>query len=226
MKDIRNVLWGLVLIVIGLILGLNALDIVDIDLFFDGWWTLFIIVPCFVDLFGNGSKTGNLIGIMIGVILLLAAQDLVDFEIIWKLAFPAVFILIGLSFVFKNAFASKVNDKIKEINSEIHENKEFNAVFSSQRLNYNEEKFEGVTLNAVFGGVDVQLKDAKIKKDCVITATSIFGGIDIIVPDDVNVVVTSTSIFGGVSNKVRNKSENKVTVYLNATCLFGGVDIR
>ena len=145
------------------------LEIVDIDLFFDGWWTLFIIIPCFIDLFGNNSKVGDMIGILIGVLLLLAAQDLIDFVLIWKLAFPAALVVIGLSFVFKNAFASKVNEKIREINNSNLESKEFSAVFTGQNFNFGDAKFEGATLNAVFGGIDVQLKDAKIKKDCVIT---------------------------------------------------------
>ena len=38
--------------------------------------------------------------------------------------------------------------------------------------------------------------------------------------------MNSTSIFGGVSNKIVNEKDNKVTVYVNANCLFGGVDIK
>ena len=34
MKSISNTLWGIVLIVLGLILGLNATGLIDIDLFF------------------------------------------------------------------------------------------------------------------------------------------------------------------------------------------------
>ena len=37
MNKISTVLWGLVLVALGLILGLNALDITDINLFFSGW---------------------------------------------------------------------------------------------------------------------------------------------------------------------------------------------
>ena len=57
----KNMLWGIVLIAIGIVLGLNALDITNIDLFFDGWWTLFIIIPCFIDLFKDKDKTGNIV---------------------------------------------------------------------------------------------------------------------------------------------------------------------
>ena len=51
MKKVGNILWGIVLIIIGLIIGGNALGIVNINIFFDGWWTLFIIIPCFIGLF-------------------------------------------------------------------------------------------------------------------------------------------------------------------------------
>ena len=51
MNKLSKVIWGLVLIVLGIIFGLNALEITNINVFFDGWWTLFIIVPSFIDLF-------------------------------------------------------------------------------------------------------------------------------------------------------------------------------
>ena len=56
MKNFGNILWGIVLIIIGLIVGGNALGITNIDIFFDGWWTLFIIIPCFIGLFKEREK--------------------------------------------------------------------------------------------------------------------------------------------------------------------------
>ena len=72
MKKFGNVLWGIVLIVIGLIIGGNALGITNINIFFDGWWTLFIIIHCFIGLFKANEKTGNLIGLLNGLPILLA----------------------------------------------------------------------------------------------------------------------------------------------------------
>ena len=48
MRKIESILWGLVLIVVGVIIGLNTMGITNINIFFDGWWTLFIIVPSFI----------------------------------------------------------------------------------------------------------------------------------------------------------------------------------
>lgn len=222
----KNMLWGIVLIAIGVVLGLNAFDITNIDLFFDGWWTLFIIIPCFIDLFKDKDKTGNIVGLVIGIFLLLSCQELIDFSSLWKMVVPVVLILVGLSFIFKNTFSDSAK-KIKEINSKNKENdKEILAVFSSQKVNVGDEKFEGSSISCVFGGVSLDLREAKITSDIVINATSVFGGIDILVSDNVTVKVNSTSIFGGVDNKRENNSDNRKIIYVNATCLFGGVDIK
>ena len=99
MNNIKNVLWGIVLVIIGVIIGLNTIGITDIDIFFDGWWTLFIIVPCFIGLFTNKDKTGNIIGLLVGVILLLGMQNIIDFNLIWKLLLPSIIVIIGLSLI-------------------------------------------------------------------------------------------------------------------------------
>ena len=116
MNRISNILWGFVLIIIGVIFGLNALNIADINIFFDGWWTLFIIVPCFIDLFKNESKTGNIIGLIIGVALLLSCRGILDSGMIFKLMVPFILVCIGLSIIFKDSLNKKVKDKIKTLN--------------------------------------------------------------------------------------------------------------
>lgn len=221
MKKISNILWGFFFIIIGLILGLNALELTSINIFFEGWWTLFIIVPCFIGLFDNSEKIGNIIGIVIGILLLLCCQGLFDFDLVWKLILPFIFIMIGLSFMFKGSLSKEIK-KIKKSDS-----KTYYATFSGQRLDFANEKFEGCELNAVFGGITCDLRNAKLDSDVVITASSIFGGIDIYVPSDVQVKVSSTSIFGGVDNKYKkDDSEKKKTVYIEATCIFGGVEVK
>ena len=224
MKKFRNILWGLVLILIGLVIVHHPSNI---DLFFDGWWTLFIIVPSFIGLFKENEKTGNVISLLIGIALLLASQDIIDFNIITKLWFPAILVCIGVSIIFKATIGSKVNDQIKKLNENKTNQGEYCATFSGQDIKYDQEKFTGADLTAVFGGVECDLRKAIIEKDTVINTSSIFGGIDIYVPENVKVKVKSTSIFGGVSDKKKH-SENAeaYTIYINATCLFGGVDIK
>lgn len=226
MNNVKNILWGIALVVIGVIIGLNTMNVVNIDIFFDGWWTLFIIVPCFIGLFTDNDKTGNIIGLFVGVILLLGMQNIIDFNLIWKLLLPSIIVIIGLSLIFKNTFNSKINDEIKKLNGKNTKDNEYCATFSEQRIDIPNEEFKGATLNSVFGSITCDLREAKIKEDVVINTSAIFGGIDIIVADDVNIKIKSNSIFGGVDNKKKNNEDKKYTIYVNANCLFGGVNIK
>ena len=224
MKKIRNTLWGIVLIVLGVIIGGNALGITNINIFFNGWWTLFIIIPCFIGLFKEREKTGSIIGLIIGIVLLLCCQDILNFDLIWKLIIPIVLVVIGLSFIFKDTFNKQVVEEIKKINK-LSKDNEVCATFSEQKINYDNERFKSSEISAIFGSVKLDLRNAILDDDVVINTTSIFGGIDIYVPKNVKVKVKSSSIFGGVDEKTK-KNDGKVTIYINATCVFGGVDIK
>ena len=227
MKKISRVLWGIAFIVVGGILALNAFGYTNIEIFFNGWWTLFIIVPCFIGIFSEREKTGNLIGLAIGVFLLLCCQNVLEFDMLWKLAFPAIIVIIGLKLIFTGVFGDKASKIIVESRENGKDVKTGNATFSGQDMNFNGEVFDGAELSAVFGGLKCDLRNATIEKDCAIKASAIFGGIDIYVPNDVNVKISSNSIFGGVSEKEHHPTvEGAVTLYIDATCMFGGVEIK
>ena len=228
MKKIGNILWGIVFIIIGVIIGLNALDITHINIFFSGWWTLFIIIPCFIDLFNDKDKTGDIIGIIVGVILLLCAQNILSFAIVWKLAIPTILIVLGISIIFKSSINSKLNKEIDKLKQKSNAENEYCSTFSSQDIKFDNQEFQGANLTAVFGGVRADLRNAIINEEQVINCSAIFGSIEIIPSDEINIKVKTTSIFGGVSNSRKNKEINNElkTVYINAMCLFGGVSIK
>ena len=219
-----SILWGTVLIVLGFIFGLNALGITDINIFFRGWWTLIIIIPSLIGVIKDSRKLENYIWLVIGVALLLIAQGILDIRNVRKLIFPAILVIIGVTLILKDTLGEKLNNKIKELNKDNKE--EYYATFSSQKLNFTGEEFKGVSLNSIFGGIDLFLREANITQDQIINATAVFGGIDIIVPSNVNVKVKSNSIFGGVDNKIIINKENAPTIYVKAFCLFGGVEIK
>ncbi len=227
MKKVSSGLWGLVLVLLGVALGVNALGIVDINFFFPGWWTLFIIVPCLIGLIGNDDKGADAIGLVIGVCLLLACQNMISFRMLWKLLPPAILVMIGLSIMFKDLWAGKVKKEMKKLQGKSGE-KEYWATFSGQKLNFAGQKFTGCRLEAVFGGIKCDLRDAILEEDVFVKASGIFGGVTIYAPKDVNVQVISTSLFGGVSNEYSNRAldETKKTLYIDTTNIFGGVEIK
>ena len=227
MRKFKSIIWGLVLVAVGVIVALNALDITDIDIFFDGWWTLFIIIPCFIGIFTSKDKYSNILGLAFGIFLLLCCQDILEFSLLWQLGILVIIVAVGLKMIFNGLFHNKSNKVMENIKINNGETNKFSAAFSGNSANFSGEKFYGTELNAVFGGVDCDLSGAFIEQDCVIKANAIFGGIDIYIPENVNVKVNSTSLFGGVENKIhKNSPENQHTIYINAICLFGGIDIK
>ena len=224
MNTLNKILWGLVFIVLGVIVALNTLNIIDFNIFFNGWWTFIIIIPCFIGLFNDtNNKFGNIIGIIIGILLFMVCQGWLRFDLIVKLFIPAILVFIGLYLIFGGLLKNKINEQIKVNKKEGVEN--IYATFSEQIVNKNEEKFEGANLDTVFGSIAIDLTKAKIKNESVISASAIFGSVNIIVPKDYEVKVKSTSIFGGVSNK-NKPGDSKKIIYVEAFCLFGGIDIK
>lgn len=232
MKKTKGIIWGLVIIALGVFWGLREANLIDFSIFFDGWWTLFIIVPCFIGLFNSENKALSATGLIVGVLLLVNC-----YYDIWQYKayiFPALVVLVGLAIVI-NTIAPK-NKKQQQIpeNTTVYNgtapvsqsNAEYYASFSGENYRF-DNGFAGGKFVASFGGIKVDIRNADIVDNCVITTNATFGGVDILVPDNVRVVTKSTSIFGGTSDKSnKNLPPDAKIIYVNATNLFGGTDIK
>lgn len=211
----RNLFWGILLIVVGILFLGRNMDWWDFSIFFDGWWTLFLIVPSVISLVRREGIGTSFLILALGVLMLLACQDVIEWSTIWKIFVPLIIIIIGLSIIFANR---KVKGKEIKANA-----KEYVAIFSGvdEVINKIESDFK---ITSIFGGVELDMRDVKLDSDLVIDCFTLFGGIDIKLPKDVKVEVNGLPIFGGVENKYRNH-DAKVTVYINHTTIFGGVDL-
>lgn len=221
MKKVTSILWGIALIAAGTIFALNALDITNIDIFFDGWWSLFLIIPCFVGLFTEKKKSGNLFGLLLGVFLLLCAQGVLQYSLFWKLLIPAMVVWAGIRLVFSGLVKKK---KTPSIEIEINVGSGNTAIFGGRDIRYAGEKFTGTSLTAIFGSIDCDLTHAMIEKDCVIDVACIFGGVDLRVPPNINVQTNITGIFGGADDQT-TPHPGAPTLYIKGACIFGGMDI-
>ncbi len=225
MRNSKKIIFGVVLLIAGVIFALNALEITNIDILFPGWWTLFIIIPCAVGLFTERDKTGNIIGLLIGVFLLLSQLNVIDISYLWKLGAPLIVIIIAIKLIVGGFRKKERNIHIK-INASAEDIPDGTVIFGSKKLNYKDQVFVGGEYTSVFGGIDLDLSGAIIEHNCHIDATSVFGGIDIILPQNVNLLVNATGIFGGVDNMYVSDPDATVTVSIDATGVFGGVDIK
>lgn len=225
MRSYVKYVLGFVLIFIGIILGLNAFGITSINIFFEGWWTLFIIIPSLIGLIEDKDKTPSLIFLILGIWLFLASRDLIEFGLLIKLLLPALLIAIGLLIVFKDVL--NINNKdIKKLEKNSNDNNYY-AIFGSQKIDFDKEKVNNIDAKSFFGDIKLDLSNANIEKDIVIQTLSIFGGIDIYVPNNVKVKIKSLPFFGNVEDKTqKNNTEKEITIYVDAICIFGGVEIK
>ena len=105
---------------------------------------------------------------------------------------------------------------------------------------YHGETFHGARLDAFFGGIRLDLREAVITEDEEIDIHTFFGGIELFVPTTVNVKVKSQSFIGGVSrstssrllpkerkNHAKTQADTTApTIHIIASNFFGGVDIK
>jgi len=232
---IGNALWGLVFIIIGIGFLGNILWGWNFELFFDGWWTLFIIVPCGIGIIQRGPGIGNLVGISVGILLLLS--EIYDGYNFGQLIVPAIFIIIGLHIILKNSgyyhkdrefhqHKKRVDDITNESgNHTYYKGNQATSVLTSKVIDFTNQLFEGITLNSVLGAITLDLRKAEIRDHSYIDVAAVLGGVDIVVPADVEVRVEQVPILGGVSNKPYTGNYTS-TIYLNATCILGGVTIN
>ena len=183
MRKLANTLWGIVLIVIGVILTLNALEITNINIFFDGWWTLLIIIPSAIELIARENKFWSAVWLIIGIILLLACRDILDFDLIWRLTIPVIIILIGINLIFKDRIDRKMEKKSKELKDKGQHLEEYGATFGEIKEDFNNQEFNGANMNAIFGSIFATVStgaEARVSRSSVIGSRSPFSRISLV----------------------------------------------
>ena len=223
-KRISNTLWGLIFIVLGIGIVGDMAGAWEMNLLFAGWWTLFLIIPAILGMIGNGIRVGNSICLILGLALLACSRGYLPWEVLHQMVGPTVLIIIGGVMVFRNLFHLNIG-RVKVPNE-----KRLNelVVFSGKTQRINTD-FYGMDGEAIFGGLTIDLRNAKIEENISIDALAVFGGVEIFLPANVMVKLSDVSLFGGCTNHKESWPGNTPvgpTVYVNATALFGGVEVK
>ena len=88
--------------------------------------------------------------------------------------------------------------------------------------------FKGGEATSVFGGTELDLRQADINGTVILELTQVMGGAKLIVPSTWYIKNEINAVFGGVDDKRQmqsNVDHNKVLV-LKGTSFFGGLEIR
>ncbi len=211
----RKAVLGLALVLIGLVLLFDNLRILPrLPWWIYEWYTVMIVVGLVVFLTGNRGPAFVVMGI--GVAFLL--QDLFYFS--WRDFWPLILIIIGLSFVFRK--------RILPAGSTLNENY-FDSVniFGGGNQTIRSHKLEGGRVTTIFGGAEIDLREAKPLEGAAIEVNTIFGGVELFVPAEWRVRSHVTSIFGAFEDKRKTPTDpDAPEIIVRGLTLFGGGEVK
>lgn len=215
---------GTILIAAGVVIFGNLYGYWHFNLFFAGWWTLFLIVPGIISMAQGAVNFGNVILVLIGAMLLLGQQGIIDESQAFKLIFPLILIMLGI-FIFIGSNHKNHHSVEGSIDSE--DNPNYVAVFSRNNVTNASQQLRGGNATSMFGNMVVDLKQARVQNDFTFNSTVLFGGINILVPSEVRVRVTGIPIFGANEVKVVSPTDEKLPlITFNCITLFGSTEVK
>jgi len=211
---------GALLVLVGLLLLVDTTGVYDAGELFRYVPSLFVLLGVYA-LVRSGFR--NVFGP--GVVIVVAAvwqavaldflegADVVQF---W----PVLIVLFGLSLVL-----AQVRRRPEGV-SDAHVSSF--AVFGGSETRSASTAFTGADLTALFGGTELDLRDAEIaQKPAHVSAIALFGGVDVIVPREWNVQMDVLPILGGASDdRPRREEEHEgVDLVVSGFAAFGGVSV-
>lgn len=104
-----------------------------------------------------------------------------------------------------------------------------NSVFGSGEHIVLDKEFKGGELNAVFGGLTIDLRRTNLPEgETVLDVNAVFGGITIIVPYEWLVETHIDAVFGGFQDNRMPKEPLDTTrkLIITGACVFGGGELR
>lgn len=219
---------GILFVLIGgawLLDNLNLVPYYIEDWFFN--WETFLILLGVYFIVGRKKPEAGIIMIAIGGVFLLDEFHFLDWHDIFRVFWPVIFIIIGISLILRRSYGIK---KKSDLDSEIDYVDDF-AIFGGRERTVDSSNFKGGKLTAMFGGSEIDLRNAQLAEGTnVLDLFVMFGGSTILVPPDWAVKVEVFSILGGFSDK-RNSALKVVpqpgkSLIIKGFVMFGGGEVK
>ncbi|NQZ76579.1 MAG: hypothetical protein HRT61_10800 [Ekhidna sp.] len=212
----KSAIVGVILVIIGAVFLLDNLGFdIEIPYYLFSWPAVFVILGIMNLL--SGSIRASLIFFGLATVFYLHYYDVVRIGEIW----PAVLILIGLSFILRRRSEPKgANESEEDYFDEV-------AIFGGVEKKFITSGLQGGKATSIFGGTEIDLRNSNAEDGAVIEVFCMFGGVELMVPEDWKVQMNATAIFGGFTDSRTNISrEPTATVYIKGFVMFGGGEIK
>lgn len=220
-ESMPRIVMGALFIAVGVLALLGAVGAFDFGAFAASSWPLVLVVAgLLVFLSDAKSWLWALILSVAGVVSFLNVNDLVAFDV-WSVFWPIVIVLVGVS-IIKRSSSKELSGSALDID------RSDQFVFmsgSEQRIV--SSNYTGGKATAIMGGVELDLRDAVIKKTATLDVFALMGGVDVKVPAGVVVKSQVLAILGGVETKADTKAAKDAPVLLiTGTVALGGVEVK
>jgi predicted membrane protein len=216
-----RVLFGLALIALGVVFLLDRADVLEAGETIGDWWPAAIVALGVVQLLDRPrSLLGPGIVMGVGVVLLLFTTDVVTGSV-FALLWPALLIAVGVAILFRHGRGPEVLREEGTAEDVVRAT----AVFGGHEVVSRSSSFRGGSATAVFGGVTIDLRNARLHPEgAVLDVTAILGGVEILVPRGWRVTTSGTPILGGIENKAEGGEGPELRI--DALTVLGGTDIK
>ncbi|MBB1559216.1 hypothetical protein HG438_002845 [Candidatus Saccharibacteria bacterium] len=217
--------FGVTIAALGGVLLLRNLEIIKFDSWHVFWgtvWAAGLILAGLMTIFSSRRASLRVWGLLlmtIGVSIGLGAYGVINISV-WKIFWPVMLIAIGLMV----GVGSGGRKRSKKSPADVSGNEKI-AIFYGEESRVKGD-YTGGSVTAIFGGVELDLRQAKIKDGTVIDVFTFCGGVNINMPDDVIVKNEVHGILGGSEDKTVSKSSAKKTIYLRGECVLGGLEVK
>lgn len=217
--------FGVTIAAFGGVLLLRNLEIIKFDSWHVFWgtvWAAGLVLAGLMTIFSSRRASLRVWGLLlmtIGVSIGLGAYGVINISV-WKIFWPVILIAIGLMV----SVGSGGQKRSKKSAADVSGNEKI-AIFYGEESRVKGD-YTGGSVTAIFGGVELDLRQAKIKDGTVIDVFTFCGGVNINMPDDVIVKNEVRGILGGSEDKTISKSSAKKTIYLRGECVLGGLEVK
>lgn len=220
-----GMLTGLSLLAVGVGYFGNIVGLwTGFTLFFPGWWSLFVIVPCLAGVIESGLASAYTAGLAFGALMLATRMGLI--ESVWKLALPVAFVFGGLSLIFRNRpFSYR---RVFDTDSGRAYMIPVYRSFIIRKTIKIEDGFGGAEVTAWFSPVTVDLTKAKVGEEVVMYVCAVFAPVTIIIDPNINLRAKKISGTGKLDVQAVNYSDiiDIPTLHVNAKCTFNNITIK
>lgn len=217
-----RVILGVGLVIIGGGFLLDQMGVVDFGPILATWWPLILILIGVIQLASRSVPAlAGVFVVVLGVLFQVDRLGIVNINI-GQLVWPLILIAAGGFLLLNRSRRLPMTHSDDRLDSF--------TMFGGLDRRVDSQAFQGGNATAIFGGTEIDLRDAKLAPGgAELDLVAAFGGIELMVPETWKVRISGMPIFGGWSNKARLREDAPAdlpVLHIRCFVAFGGIEVH